>query len=394
MKGSVMQTTSNNSILVDFYSATNLGDDLLLHALLKRYPNTQFIMLASREERILEMQYDNLKVIELGTSDCRRLGAIGRFARARRLLRERETVLSKQKCLVVIGGSIFIQPSASTIRGLISSVCAVKDRARLYGASMNTFILGANFGPYRSNRFLKGFHDIFSRCNDVCSRDQKSSGLFSDLKNVRFAPDILFATPFLDGPKQKQALLSVIDLKTKGQTESLASYASAYETWIANASHWFAKNGYRVVVSSFCKAEGDENAVERVAEKVNQLGSSIEVLLYRGDAAPVLDEISKSEVVVATRFHAMVLGLASGAKVLSVPYSKKAAYVMADIGFDRGNVLDIASIDPADMTPCERILESEPLCVSTFAKEALRHFRALDDYLLKSPDGNHETALS
>ena len=49
MKGSVMQTTSNNSILVDFYSATNLGDDLLLHALLKRYPNTQFIMLASRE---------------------------------------------------------------------------------------------------------------------------------------------------------------------------------------------------------------------------------------------------------------------------------------------------------------------------------------------------------
>lgn len=158
MKGSVMQTTSNNSILVDFYSATNLGDDLLLHALLKRYPNTQFIMLASREERILEMQYDNLKVIELGTSDCRRLGAIGRFARARRLLRERETVLSKQKCLVVIGGSIFIQPSASTIRGLISSVCAVKDRARLYGASMNTFILGANFGPYRSNRFLKGFH--------------------------------------------------------------------------------------------------------------------------------------------------------------------------------------------------------------------------------------------
>ena len=34
MKGSVMQTTSNNSILVDFYSATNLGDDLLLHALI------------------------------------------------------------------------------------------------------------------------------------------------------------------------------------------------------------------------------------------------------------------------------------------------------------------------------------------------------------------------
>ena len=57
------------------------------------------------------------------------------------------------------------------------------------------------------------------------SETKNSSGLFSDLKNVRFAPDILFATPFLDGPKQKQALLSVIDLKTKGQTESLASYA-------------------------------------------------------------------------------------------------------------------------------------------------------------------------
>ena len=67
---------------------------------------------------------------------------------------------------------------------------------------------------------------------------------------------------------------------------------------------------------------------------------------------------------------------------------------MADMGIDGGNVLDIASIEPADMTPCERILESEPPCVSTFAKEALRHFRALDDYLLKSPDGNHETALS
>ena len=66
----------------------------------------------------------------------------------------------------------------------------------------NTFIIGANFGPYTSEEFL--FHAIqqISKTRDCCLRDRYSYNLLSkQLSNVRYAPDILFGYSYL--PKEK-----------------------------------------------------------------------------------------------------------------------------------------------------------------------------------------------
>ena len=48
------------------------------------------------------------------------------------------------------------------------------------------YVLGANFGPFYSKRYLSFYKKFFSNyCQDVCFRDRYSASLFSDVSNVQ-----------------------------------------------------------------------------------------------------------------------------------------------------------------------------------------------------------------
>lgn len=373
--------------LIEIYPEANLGDDLFLRTVLTRYPDVLFRIVADSNAHVGHLDYSNLEVVHVRCGSrlppCKGTNFIKSRMRQRLLLHE----LQHEDCLVVVGGSLFIQSFPSGAVSKIMNSIMVRDRHGVYKACSDTFVLGANFGPYYTSSFLEGFREIFSAdCADVCFRDRYSFELFSDLGNVRIAPDILFSTTFPGVDKQRHVFMSVINLRSRQRSASLAAHAAAYESWMARAARWFAEEGYAVTVCSFCKAEGDEEAVERVADAADGTGVCVSRLFYRGDVDEVLREIAASEVVVATRFHAMVLGLAAGAKVLSIPYSGKMTNVLCDLGLSGHNVLEIPDIDPEDMGPCEEVVASEPFDASRVAREAEGHFEALDAYFgRKSP---------
>ncbi|KIR02076.1 putative transferase [Lachnospiraceae bacterium TWA4] len=62
------------------------------------------------------------------------------------------------------------------------------------------YILGANFGPYYTEEYLKAMAKVFEKAEDVCFREKYSYQLFQN-NRVRYAPDILFTYPM---PKMKQ----------------------------------------------------------------------------------------------------------------------------------------------------------------------------------------------
>jgi len=178
--------------------------------------------------------------------------------------------------------------------------------------------------------------EIFANLRDICFRDRYSYELFSDVKTVRYAPDILLSYPMPKvDVKDKQVFVSVIDCAGRDGSHGLAAYDEPYVRNMAAVLNGFRRDGYAVVLSSFCKAEGDERGAEKILNAMEcENDPSVTTLFYDGTNADELTTaIAQSGYVIATRFHAMILGFAAGRPVLPIIYSDKTANVLKDMGF-------------------------------------------------------------
>lgn len=127
---------------------------------------------------------------------------------------------------IYIGGSIFMQ--------LPQWKSQFKEREKLinkfYEDNKPYFILGSNFGPYKEMEFVEEYKKLFRKCNDICFRDEYSYSLFSELKNVRVNPDIVFQLKYSNKSKIKNSLgISLIDLNS---IANLSEYREVYKNKI------------------------------------------------------------------------------------------------------------------------------------------------------------------
>lgn len=356
-------------VLVDFYPALNLGDDLFLYTLLDRYRDEHFYIVLQDTSLLPRIGADNYSVIKMQSKKSRRewtdsLGA---------------------KCLCQIGGSIFIEPVDRGCVGIARSMKYILRRYQLYSSTPHTYVLGANWGPAKHAFFQHAFKSVYKRTvDDICFRDQASFQLFRELKNVRVAPDILFSTQMPKVEKQHSVLFSVVDLSNKQKFGFLSEKADKYYAWLEHAAQWYFKRGYKVILSSFCEIEGDERAVDVLGKRLSAKGVPYQNHRYKGDINEALEVIASCDVVVATRFHAMVLGIVAGARVLPLSYSMKTINVLNDIGFDMNLVIDISSIEPDDLSICEALQATHPFYLGDLPERAEAHFQALDSYLLRN----------
>ena len=350
------------TVLIHFYAAKNLGDDLFLLTLIDRYPNVRFLLCVDDRSLLPAATRNNLEVLEPGLDNGKSAVDVD--------------------CLCQIGGSIFIEPNGPWALGFLRAVRMIARRKRLYSSAPRAFVLGANWGPCRHRFFYEAFKGLF-RCviDDICFRDTASYDLFKDLPNVRYAPDILFSLRLPVVAKHHSALLSVVDLSRKDKFGDISCCADTYFDWMTNAAEWLHQHGYTIVLSSFCGREGDEDAVNLLDSRLLKRGVPCEKHFYRGNVEEALNTISECEVVVATRFHAMVLGVVSRARVLPVPYSMKTINVLNDIGFNMENVVDVSAISIDDMSPCERVEASYPLSIGDLKMRAEGHFQKLDRFI-------------
>ena len=83
---------------------------------------------------------------------------------------------------------------------------------------------------------------------------------------------------------------------------------------------------------SFCKYEGDENAIDKLLEDIND--ENIFDIRYNGNIDEFLDIYSKMEYMICARFHAMVLSSTTNTKMYVLSYSKKIDNVVEDLKFN------------------------------------------------------------
>jgi colanic acid/amylovoran biosynthesis protein len=358
-------------VFVDFYDYQNLGDDLLFVTLASRYPHVEFVFIEDHTDGATFAGLPNvrrLRRIPYVDGVLRRLRIPVRVNTLRRRL-----LVKRSQIVVRLGGSLYMEREGWREN-------AARD-AGLLGARRGTLFLNGNFGPWRSTEFLSTYEGIFSSALDVTVRDTASLEQLKAVTRVRLAPDMLFSVPAPEADVPRAGVVvSLIDLTGR---EGLSQYREAYEHAVGElVEDLVTLRGERVTLVSFCAHEGDEAAIERVlAALPEEAKGSVSAHFYRGDIEATLTVLQQAETVLATRFHAMVLGFAFGCRVACVEYSNKLSNALADLDeLDRGwKLADFVAASRNDRY--QRVTTLEPARPAAVAERAAGHFTILDELL-------------
>lgn len=356
-------------VLVDAVMIGNLGDDLFVKILLERYKDVSFsIIINSRYSSFLN-EFKNIKIINYNF--IRR----GLEKISRRFLQKRivfNIYQNRNNATVLISGSAFIQQNNYNSQ--------IKIFENDINRTNNYFMLGVNFGPYSKEDYKDRFKSIFKNCKDVCFREQFSYNLFSDLKNVRCKPDVVFTLDqekYISRTNSKSIGISVIDLTYR---DDLKNYSKKYEEKIVDVILEFINDDYEVNLYSFCEEQKDEECAERIIEQIpEEKRNKICRKYYKGDIDYILNSIAEDEYIIATRFHAMILGWIFNKKVYPLIYSNKMKNVIDDLEFD-GKYTFIQEIENLNINVIRK--NSEKLInIEEIKKEANKQFVKLDKFL-------------
>lgn len=354
-------------VLMIAYAKKNLGDDLFIYILVNRYINTKFYLCA--RTRYSDSCFNAINLKFVNPFIVEKLNKLSYDLNIPQL--NCNNIVSKFcSSMVFIGGSMFMQNSDV-------ATCKKQLSDRFLHLNNDYYILGSNFGPYKDKEYYDMYKDVFKKAKDVCFREEYSYNLFKDLENVRYAADIVFSmdTSNIKIVDNKKVVISVIDLSCR---KELKQYTEIYESKIKDVCEYFINIGYGVTLMSFCDIEGDVKAIKNILNLVDtNIADKIEVYSYEGNIQEALYVIASSSVVIASRFHAMILGLLFNKTVIPMIYSEKTLNVMNDIEF-KGKYVRINEIDNFNISDCDL---NYKLDISKQIKDAGRHFEKLDSYI-------------
>lgn len=352
-------------VLMIAYAKKNLGDDLFIYILVNRYVNTKFYLCARTKYANSCFNANNLKFVNPVIVE-----KLNKFAYDFNVPKLNCNNIVAKSCdsMVFIGGSMFMQNSDI-------ATCKKQLSDRFLHLNKDYYILGSNFGPYVDEEYYNMYKDVFEKAKDVCFREEYSYNLFKDLENVRYASDIVFSmdTSNIKIVDNKRVVISVIDLSCR---KGLEQYTKIYEIKIKDTCEYFLSIGYEVTLMSFCDIEGDVKAINNILNLLDHK-DKVDIYSYDGNIQEALNVIAGCSVVIASRFHAMILGLLFNKTVIPMIYSDKTLNVMNDMEF-KGKYVRIEDIANFNISEFDL---SYKLDISRQIKDASRHFEKLDEYL-------------
>lgn len=306
---------NSKKIYLKAYTRINLGDDLFIHIICSRYPDTNFYLKKCTPYTDVFYNIPNLVITD--NVDNITFDAI-----------------------VYIGGSIFIENS-------LSSISRVKElKNEIIKDNIPTYIIGANFGPYTSNEYFNVVKNkILAHLKSITFRDTYSYNLFKEMDNVHYAPDVVFSLDYNTTKKirKKEIGISVIHHLER---EQLKENYFEYINKLVEVSKYYISMGYIVKLISFCNYEKDMLTINDIINKLSDIErNSIKIYNYNGDVYDALKEIENLELLIATRFHSVVLGIKLNIPTIAVCYSDKVLNVLNDINFDKNNIYNFKNIN-------------------------------------------------
>ncbi|MBE6693048.1 MAG: polysaccharide pyruvyl transferase family protein [Ruminococcaceae bacterium] len=358
------------------YFAQNLGDDLMVDLLVKRFPKFRFYTEREIKNPFL-LKNKNFGDAGFYKEKYQKLGKwidkLLKNPEGSFVEKQIKKIQGNRFCSVLIGGSIFMQ------RGALSEaqVRACMHRNNSYLNYGPLFAMGANFGAHFTEYFKTSFAEHFKKCAGVSFRDKASYDMFSHLPNINYSPDLVFSLENIPKGRENtgEILVSVIDLSTKYGIEK---YAESYENFVSEFCKYIVDIGKTPVLMSFCKAEGDEAAIARIQTKMGEFANGTKTYFYDGDMEKALQRIADCDFVLASRFHAVVLALLFKKRFFALSYDMKIDNMLRDLNSKLYCGIDkLENISPKEIFEKERDISD----ITDYIKNAKGHFDQLGEYL-------------
>ncbi|MDD4376709.1 MAG: polysaccharide pyruvyl transferase family protein [Eubacteriales bacterium] len=304
----------------------NIGDDLFVYTLTRRYPDVEFIIESSAN-------YGSLaNISNLSFSKLLKAWQIVSTANPQNFAKKIivkigkcliKPLLGKQKVAVYIVGNAFKNLSYKGI----SQSNWIRNRVELVD---DFFLLSTNFGPYNDKRWKEDHISVFESMSDVCFRDKKSYELFKQIDSVRYAPDVVLSLGFQNKKRTngKFVLISIIDCCNSNRSTKMNDYASSYEKKIAEIADAFIEKSYDVIIVD-SNEEQDRPAAERIVSMITNR-SHTSIFGYDGNFQKVFDLYSDAYAVIGTRLHTIILAWLFNVPVLPIVYDVKVENILND----------------------------------------------------------------
>ena len=339
-----------NKNIIKYYSRMNLGDDLFIVLLAKHFPDIPFEVVGNPVyfARIKQRPKNLKQNILLNALTTLIAFLSGKFAFFEWIYHRIVSRMEyRAQTIIQIGGSLFMEPSEGvSCRQLeISKAVTFEEVMAQRKYKVNSlvfenkakFIIGANIGPVYTMSYMKQLRESLSGYTSVCVRDLYSYAQCSSLNNVLYAPDVIYNLKPLGKwqkreAKRKRIVFSVI--RAEGKQE-LKHYKESYYKLLAQAISQLSVD-YDIDMVSFCEPEGDLLGIEEIQKRIIGTCKKENICIHRydGDIDKILQVFERGDYIVASRFHAMILGTLYNKPIFPICYGAKMLHYLQDLRFE------------------------------------------------------------
>lgn len=342
-------------VVLSYYSRRNLGDDLFVK-IFTEYFNDCTIYLITNPCYVPKGLGKNVKVHPfsfLYTFVGKMMSLIGYENRLSSIIQHfleccYSRIEEKSDAVVEIGGSIFMDKE----RGVPLDFGMKRKPDYSINSSLQNFgkrfVIGANLGPAYSEEYWDWIKTLFKKYNHVCLRDYSSYYMVKELPYVQYAPDVIFLTKYpVTCGNEENVVISLIDVC---QYTTNKDIVSAYYNLLKEVVLYFANKEIKVILTSFCKREGDEIGIQTLINKIPS-NNYITTCCYKGDINEMLELFASASFVIASRFHSLILGVLFGKPVFPIAYNCKTENYLYDLEFcgNYAKLNDIGSLKLDDV---------------------------------------------
>jgi len=349
-------------ILVLAYTKMNLGDDLFLDILFKKYPEIDFFIRVDEKFSKTFKSHENVTVFNENN---------------------REEVNSyTYDAVVYIAGSIFMEPE--NYNGKNPNFNGWKKTALKYKKDKKPYFhISCNFGPYSNDNYHKQAQNYLKICSDVCFRDKYSFKLFKNLNNIRYAPDAALSMDYPKPEKIKNSVgISIIEPSIRWYINQ--NKKEDYYNFLKNNILYLIDEGMTIYLFSYCEAEGDTIAQKELLEMIpKEYHSKIHLPNYEGNLESYLKKYGEMEYALCGRFHSLILSLIFEHKYFVTAYSDKTTNVMNDFKI-KNQFVKYENINPAEIIPINSYKKINSIKKIFLKYNSKKQFKAFDKWVSKN----------
>ena len=297
-----------NDLIIYGYNCKNLGDDLMFAEIINKTDYKRYFFIGHGEVP----NFVNKRIF---------------FIKPGRLMKLRWKLKAD---FAVIGGSVLMGASSQQKNAIKQKIEWFKWNKITGGRN---FIIGANLGPYDDeNEYLSLLSALGSVVDKWFVRDNLSFNMLEKVNTryLKLMPDIVmgFDKELYVEDSDSSVAISVTSV---GKDNNHLIDADSYAIEVAQLAQSYIKQGKRVNFLSF-EDRVDLEPIDKIVSLMKQSNGSVNII--RNVGIDIVKAIAQSDVVVSTRFHAMVLAALFEKKQIIYAYNNKTTQFAQTYGFE------------------------------------------------------------